>query len=126
MTQNTHQYYRRPLSPVSVGDVCNRISKVSFENTSNMHGARIRNRSAEPRHSDKPHDNRPPSVNAIRSVVPDRLQQDQLPICSRPDSGGTKGQSITLYTNHFKCSLPENLAIVSIILLKQNLIKIKI
>ena len=55
------------------------------------------------------------------SVVPDRLQQDQLPICSRPDSGGTKGQSITLYTNHFKCNLPENLAIVSIIFLKKRI-----
>ena len=66
ITPNTHNYYRRPLSPVSVGDVCNRISKVSFENTNNIHGARIRNRSAEPRHSDKPHDNRPPSVNGIR------------------------------------------------------------
>jgi hypothetical protein len=122
MTTNTHQQYhhRRPLSPVSVGDVCNRISKVSFENNHHINGTRIRNRSAEPRHLDKPHDNRPPSVNAIRSVVPDRLQQDQIPICSRPDSGGTKGQSITLYTNHFKCNLPDNLAIVSLILMKQE------
>jgi eukaryotic translation initiation factor 2C len=100
-----------PLSPVSVGDVCNRISKVSFENNNHINSTRIRNRSAEPHHLDKPHDNRPPSLNAIRSVVPDRSQQDQIPICFRPDSGGTKGQSITLYTNHFKCNLPDNLAI---------------
>ena len=89
------------------------MNKVSFDNNHPINGPRIRNRSAEPRHLDKPHDSRPPSVNAIRSVVPDRLQQDQIPICSRPDSGGTKGQSITLYTNHFKCHLPDNLAIVS-------------
>ena len=75
---------------------------------------------------DKPHDNRPPSVNAIRSVVPDRLQQDQIPICSRPDSGGTKGQSITLYTNHFKCNLPDNLAIVSFIPWKNPSLTLKI
>ncbi|CAF0851329.1 unnamed protein product [Rotaria sordida] len=112
ITSNTHHhYYRRPLSPVSVGDVCNRISKVSFENHNHLSGTRIRNRSAEPRHSDKPHDNRPPSVSAIRSVVPDRSQQDQIPICSRPDSGGNKGRCITLYTNHFKCNLSDNLAI---------------
>lgn len=109
-----HHHHRRPLSPVSVGDVCNRISKVSFDNHQSLSGTRIRNRSAEPRHLDKPHDTRPPSVNAIRSVVPDRLQQDQIPICSRPDSGGTKGQTMTLYTNHFKCNLPDNLAIVSL------------
>jgi hypothetical protein len=122
MTTSPHQsyYHRRPLSPVSVGDVCNRINKVSFENNHHISGTRIRNRSAEPRHLDKPHDNRPPSVNAIRSVVPDRLQQDQIPICSRPDSGGTKGQSITLYTNHFKCNLPDNLAIVSLIQMKKK------
>lgn len=110
---HTQNSYRRPLSPVSVADVCNRINKVSFENTHHTNGTRVRNRSAEPRHSDKPHDNRPPSVNAIRSVVPDRSQKDQIPICFRPDSGGTKGQPITLYTNHFKCNLPVNLAIVS-------------
>jgi len=128
MTTNTHHHYyhRRPLSPVSVGDVCNRISKVSFENNNHINGTRMRNRSAEPRHLDKPHDNRPPSVNAIRSVVPDRLQQDQIPICFRPDSGGTKGQSITLYTNHFKCNLPDNLAIVSLIFLLKFLRKIPI
>jgi len=106
---NHHHCYqqRRPLSPMSVGDVSNRLSKVSFEH----HHPRIRNRSAEPRSLDKPHDTRPPSVNAIRSVVPERCQQDQLPICSRPDSGGTKGQPVTLYTNHFRCHLPDNLAI---------------
>jgi hypothetical protein len=117
MPTNTPHYCRRPLSPVSVGDVCNRISKVSFDNTHNINATRLRNRSAEPRHSDKPHDNRPPSVSAIRSVVPERLKQDQIPICFRPDSGGSKGQSIVLYTNHFKCNLPDNLAIVSLILL---------
>lgn len=111
--QQQQQQQRRPLSPVSVGDVCNRVSKVSFDTHPSVHTARPRNRSAEPRHLDKPHDSRPPSVNAVRSVVPDRCQQDQLPICSRPDAGGTKGQSVTLYTNHFKCNLPENLAIVS-------------
>ncbi|CAF1593680.1 unnamed protein product, partial [Adineta ricciae] len=111
ITPNTQNQYRRPLSPVSVGDVCNRVSKVSFETHQNTHNFRTRNRSAEPRHSDKPHEHRPPSANAVRSVVPERSQQDQLPICFRPDSGGTKGQSITLYTNHFKCNLPENLAI---------------
>ncbi len=122
MTANSHHhYYRRPLSPVSVGDVCNRVSKVSFEHNPHTHGARIRNRSAEPRHMDKPHDNRPPSVSAIRSVVPDRLQQDQIPICFRPDSGGTKGQCVTLYTNHFKCHLPDNLAIVSVRFLDRGL-----
>ncbi|CAF1218396.1 unnamed protein product [Adineta steineri] len=111
ITPNTHHYHRRPLSPVSVGDVCNRVSKVSFENNNHTHNSRIRNRSAEPHHPDKPYDNRPPSVNAIRSVVPDRSQHEQIPICFRPDSGGTKGQVITLYTNHFKCNLSETLAI---------------
>ncbi|CAF1530973.1 unnamed protein product, partial [Adineta steineri] len=111
ITPNTHHHYRRPLSPVSVGDVCNRVSKVSFENNNHTHNSRIRNRSAEPHHPDKPYDNRPPSVNAIRSVVPDRSQHEQIPICFRPDSGGTKGQVITLYTNHFKCNLSETLAI---------------
>ncbi|CAF5183523.1 unnamed protein product, partial [Rotaria magnacalcarata] len=74
-----HYYQRRSLSPVSFGDVCNRISKVSFDNCPHKASTRIRNRSAEPHQSDKPHDNRPPSVSAIRSVVPDRLKQDQLP-----------------------------------------------
>ena len=109
---NAPHHCRRPLSPVSVGDICNRINKVSFEPRP-THGARIRNRSAEPRQLDKPHDNRPPSVNAIRSVVPDRSHQDQIPICSRPDAGGTKGHRISLYTNHFQCHLPDDLAIVS-------------
>ena len=104
-----------PLSPISVGDVCNRISKVSFENHDHKTGTRMRNRSAEPRQSTKLHDHRPPSVSTVRSVVPDRSQQDQIPICSRPDSGGTRGQTVILYTNHFKCNIPDNLALVSII-----------
>lgn len=112
LTQKSHHYHRRPLSPVSVGDVCNRITKVSFDNCKHIKPIRMRNRSAELHQSDKPHETRPPSVSAIRSVVPDRLQQDQIPICFRPDSGGTKGQPIALYTNHFKCYLPNNLAIV--------------
>lgn len=89
------------------------MSKVSFESNLSPGRIRPRNRSAEPHPSDKPHDHRPPSVNAIRSVVPERSQQDQIPICSRPDTGGTKGQPVTLYTNHFKCNLPQDLAIVS-------------
>lgn len=120
---NAPHHHRRPLSPVSVGDVCNRINKVSFDNNNtdgaggnlhHTHHARPRNRSAEPRHADKLHDTRPPSVNAIRSVVPECSQKDQLPICFRPDSGGTKGHPISIYTNHFKCHLPDNLAIVSL------------
>jgi hypothetical protein len=90
------------------------MNQVKFDGHHPVCHLRSRNRSAEPRQSDKAHDHRPPSVNAIRSVVPERSQQDQLPICFRPDSGGSKGQHIQLYTNHFRCYLSDELAIVCI------------
>ncbi|CAF3956451.1 unnamed protein product [Rotaria sp. Silwood1] len=47
----------------------------------------------KPRHSDKPHNTHPPSVNAIRSIVSDRSQQDQIPVVNQ----------YTVHVNVFKC-----------------------
>ncbi|CAF1404110.1 unnamed protein product, partial [Rotaria sp. Silwood1] len=53
----------------------------------------IKSLHGEPRHSDKPHNTHPPSVNAIRSIVSDRSQQDQIPVVNQ----------YTVHVNVFKC-----------------------
>ncbi|CAF0858888.1 unnamed protein product [Rotaria sp. Silwood1] len=42
--------------------------------------------------------------NSIRSAVPDT---SIISIAQRPDQSGTAGQKLRLYTNHFKCNIPQ-------------------
>ncbi|CAF3974303.1 unnamed protein product, partial [Rotaria magnacalcarata] len=43
---------------------------------------------------------------SIRSAVPDT---SIITLAERPDQGGTAGQKLRLYTNHFKCNIPQTL-----------------
>ncbi|CAF3625397.1 unnamed protein product [Adineta steineri] len=43
---------------------------------------------------------------AIRSAVPDT---SVITMAKRPDHGGTAGQKLEMYTNHFKCNIPRTL-----------------
>ncbi|CAF3647379.1 unnamed protein product [Rotaria sordida] len=47
-----------------------------------------------------------PFRNSIRSAVPDT---SVITMAKRPDRGGTAGQKLQLYTNHFKCNIPRTL-----------------
>ncbi|CAF0781179.1 unnamed protein product [Rotaria sp. Silwood1] len=44
--------------------------------------------------------------HSIRSAVPDT---SVITMAKRPDRGGTAGQQLQLYTNHFKCHIPQTL-----------------
>ncbi|CAF4375067.1 unnamed protein product, partial [Rotaria magnacalcarata] len=44
--------------------------------------------------------------HSLRSAVP---ESSVIAMAKRPDRGGTAGQNLQMYTNHFKCNIPRTL-----------------